>query len=169
MYNLKEKPDQHVTRISHSVHVWSQTIRISHGQHIATFHEVVNSGGQSHCSWAKGLPTQSTARRLTDLWVHTQFISQDSHWSSGGKTNHYWRQATRLTGLISLTYDVQYLLTGVNSSVLNWHRRGLQPPKGLARSQVIQSQHSHKWNGETPIAGPWSFDHSASTKIYIYA
>jgi hypothetical protein len=36
---------------------------------------------------------------------------------------------------------------GANPSVLNWHRRGLQSPKGLAQSQVIQSQHSLKWNG----------------------
>jgi hypothetical protein len=36
---------------------------------------------------------------------------------------------------------------GANPSVLNWHRRGLQPPKGLTQSQVIQSQHSLKWNG----------------------
>jgi hypothetical protein len=60
-----------------------------------------------------------------------------------------WRQATRLTGLISPVCDryVQYLLVGVNPSVLNRHRQGLQPPKGLAWSQVIQSQHSLKWNG----------------------
>jgi hypothetical protein len=45
------------------------------------------------------------------------------------KPNIYQQQATRLTGPISLTCDryVQYLLTGANPSVLNRHRRGLQP------------------------------------------
>jgi hypothetical protein len=44
------------------------------------------------------------------------------------------------------------------------------PSKGPARSQVIQSQQKLKWKWcETPIADPWSFDHSASTEAYIYA
>jgi hypothetical protein len=38
--------------------------------------------GQSHCSREKGLPTQSTARRLTDLRVCTQCLSWASQWSS---------------------------------------------------------------------------------------
>jgi hypothetical protein len=44
------------------------------------------------------------------------------------------------------------------------------PPKGLVRSQVIQSQHKPlvKWC-ETPIADPWSFNHSTSTEGYVYA
>jgi hypothetical protein len=95
------KFDQHVTCFPRSVNVWSNTICISHGPHITTFLTVINSDGQSHCSREKGLPTQSTARRLTDPWVHTQFLSQASHWSSGGKVTLYWRQTTRLTGLIN--------------------------------------------------------------------
>jgi hypothetical protein len=93
-------PDQYATRFQHLVRVWFLIIRISCGPRIATFHEVVNSGGQSHYSREKGLPTQSTARRLTDLWIRTQFLSQDNHWSCGGKTTLCWRQATRLTGPI---------------------------------------------------------------------
>jgi hypothetical protein len=122
---------------------------ISCGQRIATFHKVVNSDRQSHCSREKGLPTQSTARRLTDPWVRTQFLSEDSHWSSGGKATLCWRYTTRLTGPISIAYDwyIQYLLVGANPSVLHRHKRGLQPPKCPTRSQVIQSQHSLKWNG----------------------
>jgi hypothetical protein len=69
------KPDQHVTRFPRSVHVWSKTIRISCGPHIATLCEVVNRVEQGHCSREKGLPTQSTAHRLTDRRVHTQFLS----------------------------------------------------------------------------------------------
>jgi hypothetical protein len=34
----RRKPDQHATRFPHSVRVWSTTIRISCGSHIATFH-----------------------------------------------------------------------------------------------------------------------------------
>jgi hypothetical protein len=43
----------------------------------------VDSVGQSHCSQEKELPTQSTARRLTDPWVRAQFLSRASQWSSG--------------------------------------------------------------------------------------
>jgi hypothetical protein len=39
--------------------------------------------GRSHCSREKGLPTQSSARRLTDPWVRTQFLSGANQWSSG--------------------------------------------------------------------------------------
>jgi hypothetical protein len=61
MYTLQGKPDQHATRIPRSVCVWSQTIRISHGQRIATFHVVINRFEQIHCSREEGLPTQPTA------------------------------------------------------------------------------------------------------------
>jgi hypothetical protein len=94
------KPNQNTTRFPHSVHVWPSTIRISHGPHIATFHEVINNDGQSHCSREKWLLTQSTVRRLTNPRVRTQFLSWASHWSSGGKATLCWRQATRLIGPI---------------------------------------------------------------------
>jgi hypothetical protein len=42
-----------------------------------------NSVVQSHCSREKGLPTQSTACRLIDPWVRTQFLSWASQWSIG--------------------------------------------------------------------------------------
>jgi hypothetical protein len=44
------------------------------------------------------------------------------------------------------------------------------PPKGPARSQIIQSQHKPlvKWC-ETPLADPWSFDHLVSFEAYVYA
>jgi hypothetical protein len=46
-----------------------------------------------------------------------------------GKGTHLLMAATRLTGLISPACNryIQYLLTGANPSVLNRHRRGLQP------------------------------------------
>jgi hypothetical protein len=85
--------------------------------------------GQSHCSREKGLLTQSTTHWLTDPWgpYLVSLLSQPmKQWR---KPNICRRQATRLTGPISPTCDryVQYLLTGVNPSVLNWHRQGLQP------------------------------------------
>jgi hypothetical protein len=96
----KRKLNQHVIHFSRSVHIWPSTIYISHGPHIATFHEVVNSDEQRHCSREKWLPTQSTVRRLTDPWVCTQFLSRASHWSNGGKITLCWRQTTRLNGPI---------------------------------------------------------------------
>jgi hypothetical protein len=39
----REKSDQHATRFPRSIHIWSKTIRISRGTHIATFHELVPS------------------------------------------------------------------------------------------------------------------------------
>jgi hypothetical protein len=45
------------------------------------------------------------------------------------KPNIYQQQATRFTRPISPVCDryIQYLLTGANPSVINRHRRGLQP------------------------------------------
>jgi hypothetical protein len=49
--------------------------------------------------------------------------------SSGEKSSSCWQPTTRLTGPISPTCDryVQYLLTEANRTVLNRHRRGIQP------------------------------------------
>jgi hypothetical protein len=108
------KPDQHATRFPCSVCVWSITIRISHGPHIATFHTVVNRFEQIHCTREEGLLTQSTAQQPK---------------SHGKKSSSCWQPITRLTGPISPACDryVQYLLARANRTVLNRHRRGLQP------------------------------------------
>jgi hypothetical protein len=47
----------------------------------------------------------------------------------GAKPTFCWRSTTRLTRPISPACDwyIQYLLARTNPSVLNWHRRGLQP------------------------------------------
>jgi hypothetical protein len=94
----------------------------------------------------------------------TQFLSQGNHWSSNESQASVDNRLYWFTGSITTACDwyVQYLLVRVNPSVLNQHRRGLQPwrcrfttyhsptfptdglhfpPKGPARSQVIQSQH----------------------------
>jgi hypothetical protein len=52
--HYRGKLDQHVTRIRCSVYVWSHTIHISRGQHIATFHEVINRFIQIHYPKKKG-------------------------------------------------------------------------------------------------------------------
>jgi hypothetical protein len=72
------KPDQHATYFPCTIRVWSKTIRISRGPHIATFYIVINRFEQIHCPREEGLPTQSTARQLTDPWVHTQPLSHNS-------------------------------------------------------------------------------------------
>jgi hypothetical protein len=72
------KPDQHATCFPCSVHVWSMTIHISRGPHIATFHTVVNRFEQIHCTREEGLPTQSTTRRPFDPRVYTQLLSHNS-------------------------------------------------------------------------------------------
>jgi hypothetical protein len=72
------KSDQHVTCFPRSVHAWSMTICISRGPHIAIFHPVVNIFEQIHCTREEQLPTQSIARRLSDLWVRIQLLSHNS-------------------------------------------------------------------------------------------
>jgi hypothetical protein len=110
------KSDQHATHFLHSVHVWSMTIRISRGPHIATFHTVINWFEQIHCTREEWLLTQSTACRPSDLRVCTQLLSHNSQWSSGEKSSFCWQLTTSLIGPISSACNryVQYLLAGAN-------------------------------------------------------
>jgi hypothetical protein len=149
--------------------------------YMTTFYESSTDLNGSHCSREKGLPTQSTARRLTDPWVRTQFLSEANQWSTRLKLSFCWWQATSLTGPISPTCDRygQYLLTEANPSVLNRHKRGLQPckcrlanttpqpsqptvlhfsPNGPARSQFIHPNISN-WNkeGTNTKSHEWDF------------
>jgi hypothetical protein len=114
----REKLDQHTTCIPNTVRVWSQNIHISHDQRIVIFYEVSNRFVQIHYPREEGLPTQSTARRPSDLWVRTQFLFHNSKWGSGEKTSFCWQSATRLIGPISPTCDryVQYLQFNHNPS-----------------------------------------------------
>jgi hypothetical protein len=111
------------------VHVCPTYASCGQSPYVATYHESSTDLDGSHCPRGKWLPTQSTARRLTDPRVRTQFLSQANQWSSGLKSSLFWWQATRLTGPISPASDryVQYLLVGANPSVLNWHKQELQP------------------------------------------
>jgi hypothetical protein len=110
------KLDQCATHFPRSVHVWSKTIHISCGPHIVTLHETPTDLDGSHCSWEKELPTQSTAHRLSDPQVCTQFLSWANQWSSGRKPSSCQWPTTRLTRLINTSMR----------SVLNRYKQGLQ-------------------------------------------
>jgi hypothetical protein len=73
--------------------------------YVATFHTVVDRFERVHCTWEEGLPTQSTARRLTDPQVRTQLLSHNSQWSSEEKSSFCRWPTTRLTGPISPACD----------------------------------------------------------------
>jgi hypothetical protein len=120
---------------------------------------VVDRVGHSHFSREKRAPDtiySTPTDRSASPYPVSLPIQLVNQWR---KLNICQQQATRLTEPISPTCDryVQYLHTGANTSVLNRHRRGLQPwrcqlstyhsptflsdglyfpPKGLARSQV---------------------------------
>jgi hypothetical protein len=130
MYILqgKTRPTRHVSFPRQSTYARAYA-SYDRSPYVAHFCEAPTDLDRSHCSWEKGLLTQSTALRLTDLRVHTQLLSRASQWSRGREPSSWWWPTTRFTGLISPACDryIQYLLTGANSSVLNWHRRGLQP------------------------------------------
>jgi hypothetical protein len=77
------KPDQHNTYASHA-NPCMPGVRFLRAVLVrGNLSWVTDRVGQSHCSWEKGLPTQSIACRLTDLWVRTQFLSRANQWISG--------------------------------------------------------------------------------------
>jgi hypothetical protein len=141
------------------VRVWSQIIRISHGQHITTFRESPTDLDGSHYSREKEIPDyipSTSANRSTGPYLVSLLFSTKE--VVGLSQSFCRQQVTRLTVPIWPVCDryVQYFLADANPSVLNRHRWGLQPPNGPTRSQVIQSQHSLKWNGVkhlSPISG----------------
>jgi hypothetical protein len=65
---------------------------------VVTFHEVINSDGQSHCSREKRLPTQSTTRQLIDPRVHTQFLYRAAIEAVGVKSHSVSNQLLGLPG-----------------------------------------------------------------------
>jgi hypothetical protein len=128
MYTLhgKIRPTRHTfstlgpcMTLNHMYLMWFIYDNLSHScQHIWT----------DLLPWER-LPTQSTAHRLTDSWVRIQLLSHNSQWSNEKKSSFYWQPTPRLTGPINTSMGlVRSILTRrVNSSVLNQHRRGLQP------------------------------------------
>jgi hypothetical protein len=128
-YLTGENPTNTTRTLPMPVHVRPVYASCGWSPYVATFHEVPTDLDRSHCSREKGLPTQSTARRLTDPRVRTQLLSRTSQWSKGCKPSSWRWPTTRFTGLISPACGryVQYLLMGANRTVLNQHRQGLQP------------------------------------------
>jgi hypothetical protein len=117
----RRKPNQHDTYDSH---VSPRTPGVHFLREVpvrANLLWVINRVGRMHCSWL------NLSARLSGPRDPPQFLSQHIHWSSALKPSSYWRQATRLIGLISPVCNryVQYLLMGTNPSVLNRHRQGL--------------------------------------------
>jgi hypothetical protein len=91
------KHDQHATRFPRSVRVWPSTICILRGPCIATFHESLTELDRVTASLKKGLLTQSTTRRSSDLRVHTQFLSWANQRSSRESQTYI---NSRLLGLL---------------------------------------------------------------------
>jgi hypothetical protein len=114
------------TCIPRSVCKWPSIIHISRDLHIAIFHESSTALDRYYYSREKVIltPPLSPAE-----WPMRPGLVSLLTQSLKLKPSIYWRHATRLTGPISPAYDqyVQYLLTRVNPSVFNRHRRGLQP------------------------------------------
>jgi hypothetical protein len=97
MYILQQKPDQHATRFLHLVHVLPSTIRISRSPCIPTFHQSTTELNRVIVP-EKRTSDYIPARRLTDLWVPTQFLSPSQpQWK---KSHNYRWHATRVNRLI---------------------------------------------------------------------
>jgi hypothetical protein len=78
MYTLQGKTRPTRTHFPRSVRVWSMTIHISRGPHIATFCTVVNRFEQIHCTREERHLTQYTTRWPSDPWVRTQLLSHNN-------------------------------------------------------------------------------------------
>jgi hypothetical protein len=76
------KPDQHDTYASHTSPRTPDVYFLRAVPVRGNLSRATDGVGRSHCSQEKGLPTQSPARRLTDPWVRTQFLSRANQWSS---------------------------------------------------------------------------------------
>jgi hypothetical protein len=77
------KPDQHDMYASHVSPRTSDVHFLRAVPVRGNRSRVTDRVRQSHYSWEKWLPTQSTTHRLTDPWIRTQFLSRGNQWSSG--------------------------------------------------------------------------------------
>jgi hypothetical protein len=173
------KSDQHATCFPRLIRVWHSTIRILHGPRMTTFCE---------SSTALDRVTALEKKSSRHNPQHAGWPIHESVSSFSPEPTNCRQQATRLTGLISTTCDryVQYMLTGGNPSVLNRHRRGLQPwrcristyhsltfptsdlhfpPKGPARSQIIHSTINNGAKVKQTLNLVSGSPHSTSTRI----
>jgi hypothetical protein len=129
------------------VHVRPTYASYGRSPYVATFHETLIDFDRSHCSWEKGLSTQSTTRRLIDPWVHTQLLFWASQWSRGRKPSSCRWPTIRFTGPISPACNryLQYLIMEPNPSVLNRHRRG-RHELGPYHRHVIGTFNTCSWD-----------------------
>jgi hypothetical protein len=172
MYTLQGKPDQHATRIPRLVHVWSQTICISCGQHIATFHESLTDLDGSHYSREKGIPDnipsasadRSVGPHLISLILSTKEVVGLSQASVNSRVlvlpGPYHRH------MISTFNTCSWGPTHQSLTDTGGGYNHLRAPFSLRLSNLNIAS-SKRWY-RAPIADPWSFDHSASTGVYIY-
>jgi hypothetical protein len=128
MYTRQGKHDTHATYTScvgpHDTHTFLRIVSIC-----GNLSYWPNRVGQILCSRKKVLPIPPlnpaecpagpASVSLPNTTIEAVHLSQTS----------IGEQATRFTWPISPACDqyVQYLLAGANPSILNWHRRGLQP------------------------------------------
>jgi hypothetical protein len=123
------KPDQHTTYASYTS---LSTLGVRFLRVVTVrgnLSWVIDRVEQAHCSREEGLPTQSTRHRWSIRGSVPSFSPDPADEPVGAKPNIYQQPVTRLTGPISPVCDryVQYLLMGANRTVLNRHKRGLQP------------------------------------------
>jgi hypothetical protein len=123
MYTLQGKPDQHATCIPRLVHVWSQTIRISCGQCVATFRLVPTRSKQT--------PTPEEILATTDRlaqpspWVTSSFLPYDCLSVGERGFGQVVTQLHRLTGPI-----YQHVIGTFNTSSRGSTHRSLTETSG---------------------------------------
>jgi hypothetical protein len=125
----REKSDQHAIYASHASPRTPDVRFLRAVPVCGNLSRVIDRVEQAHCSREEGLPTQSIARRWPIRGSVPSFSHEPTNEAVEAKPSIYQRPTTRLTGPISPVCDwyVQYLLAGANRTVLNRHRRGIQP------------------------------------------
>jgi hypothetical protein len=125
----REKSDQHAIYASHASPRTPDVRFLRAVPVCGNLSRVIDRFEQAHCSREEGLPTQSITRRWPIRGSVPSFSHEPANEAVEAKPSIYQRPTTRLTGPISPVCDwyVQYLLAGANRTVLNRHRRGLQP------------------------------------------
>jgi hypothetical protein len=115
------KPDQHVTRFSRLIHIWSRTIHLLWSAK-ATFRQ--SPHGRNRLIHPKEI--LATKDRLTRSWpwVTSFFLPHDGFGVGERGFSQVVTHLYQLTGPVTPACDryIQYLLAAVNPSVLNRHR-----------------------------------------------
>jgi hypothetical protein len=177
IHRAGENPINMTHTLSTSVHIRPAYASYGQSPYVTTFHESSTDLFGSHCFREKD--SRHNPR------IHTQFLSQANQWRSKLKPSFCRWQATRFTGPISPVYDqyVQYFFAGANPSILNWHRRRLQPwrcqiftytpqpSQPVVSTFHLRASPGLQFNHELPkilkfgfkklMTATWSFNHSA--------